>query len=68
MRKVEIRKYQADDEYVVFFHGKEKEIKMLTSTFDLLGLSVKDRNKTSVTLRGTMDNPTFLPIRNAYSI
>ena len=55
MTSVKIRKYQADDEYVVFFHGEEKDIKILTATLEALGFSVKDRNKTSVTVRGTMD-------------
>ena len=53
MKQVEIKKYQAKDEYVVFFRGEEKDIKILTTTFEAMGFSVKDRNKTSVTLRAT---------------
>ena len=55
MKQVVIRKYDAKDEYVVFFKSDEKDIKILTATFEAMGFSVKDRGITSVTLRGTME-------------
>jgi len=55
MISVKIKKYQANDEYVVFFHSRNVAmIKILTTVLEAMNFSVKDRNDTSVTVRGTM--------------